>query len=151
MKNLSWLGVAVLVGIVTVGCAQAADMGQQNAPPAPSGAPAWLSWTGIYVGTHVGTGWATTEWNTFSSLGSPDAWKPLGSSSFLSGGQIGGNWQSGRFVIGIEANASALDHGSGPCIVSGCGTKTIGTLTGRIGTTVDHTLFYIQGGAGGLR
>ena len=137
--------------MITAGFAQAAELDQQQNTLPPVGVPAWLSWTGVYVGTHVGAGWATTQWSNFGSFSSPGPWRSLGnSSSFLGGGQIGANWQSGRFVIGIEAGASALD-GSCSGIEVGCGSKTIGAVTGRIGATVDHTLFYPKGGAAGMQ
>jgi outer membrane immunogenic protein len=151
MDKRMLLGSAVLAGMITAGFALAGELDQQQNALPPVGAPAWLNWTGFYAGTHVGAGWATTQWSDFGSVSSPGPWRSLGSSSnFLSGGQIGANWQSGRFVIGIEAGASALD-GSGPCIETGCGSKTIGTVTGRVGATVDHTLFYLKGGAAGMQ
>ena len=47
--------------------ANAADLAIRKAPPPP--APV-SSWTGLYIGAHVGTGWGTTESEINSIAGS---------------------------------------------------------------------------------
>ena len=77
-----------------------------NGPIAPA-PPAWF-WTGFYVGGHVG-----------AAVGTADFADPFGSSifgdkvttpGFLTGGQIGYNWQvpNSNWVLGVEADASWL-------------------------------------------
>jgi outer membrane immunogenic protein len=151
MKNSAALGSIVFVGMIAAGLAQAAELAQQGAPPAPAGAPAWLSWTGVYAGIHLGSGWATTDWSNLGSVSPPSSWRSLGSSnSSLIGAHIGANWQSGRLVFGVEADASASDlEANVPCVGAGCSSKALGTITGRVGVTTDHSLLYLKGGAAG--
>jgi outer membrane immunogenic protein len=148
MKKRILLGATVLVGMIATSVVHADDLALlYKGPPAPVVTPTW-SWTGLYVGGYVGVGWGRNDWSNFDVLGHPVASVSFGSynvDSFLAGGKIGSNWQSSRLVFGVEADASAFDaKGSGPC--SDCSSKTIGTVTGRVGVTIDHTLFYLKGG-----
>ena len=61
-----------------------------------------FSWTGFYVGTHLGYGWSDVDWQETGPAfnGSHDG------SGVLAGGQIGYNWQAGRFVYGVEGDIS---------------------------------------------
>ena len=81
--------------------------------------------------------------------------------SFLGGGQIGGNYQIGAFVIGAEADfdwfANNNNSGNGTTVVIG-GVPTAlrasandrweTTLAARFGYAWDHTLFYGKAGGG---
>ncbi|MEA2937404.1 MAG: outer rane immunogenic protein [Alphaproteobacteria bacterium] len=116
---------------------------------AQSAEPAW-SWTGLYVGVHVGSSWGTVE----SELPIPGI-GPFAAASgtingFLGGGQIGYNWQTGPLVLGLEADASWTDiKGTSPCLVLlNCQRKveSLGTVAGRLGFTADHALVYVKGG-----
>jgi hypothetical protein len=74
------------------------------------------NWTGLYVGAHFGGGLAQTSWTDLSpflcsnSLGGlPCAANEAGSHNAvgpLGGGQLGYNWQFGRWVLGIEGQYS---------------------------------------------
>ena len=132
---------------------------------APMFAPAPVfSWTGFYVGGHVGAGWGTTESNidvgrTLVSNGiDPVALAlvlPLAQTQmngFLGGIQAGYNWQSGLIVFGIEGDFSGADiKGNSPCLlILNCSSKVRWTadITGRLGATVgDRGLLYVKGGA----
>jgi outer membrane immunogenic protein len=154
MTRWTLLGWIMFASMTAAEFAQAAELAaQQNAAPATAGVPAWLNWTGFYVGVQVGGGWGTTEWNNFNFVGPSMRSRPLGSvntNDVLRGGQIGANWQSGRFVFGVEADASAVDlEGNVPCIEAGCSTTAVKTNTGRFGSTGDHTLIYQKGGTAG--
>ena len=73
----------------------------------------------------------------------------------LFGGQIGGNYQIGQFVIGAEgdfdwqnlrgASASGI---CAPAVIGGCAVASnwLATLRGRAGFAADRVLFYITGG-----
>src|SRR5262245_39714382 len=101
------LGMSLAVGLTCIGVAQAADM-PLKAPRAV--APAW-NWTGLYVGGHLGAGWARKQWsddtfeaNPFTAdLGSHNAIGVLG------GFQAGFNYQVGRVVLGVEGQFSFAD------------------------------------------
>src|SRR5262249_4775515 len=57
-------------------------------PPPPLPLPFYV-WTGLYVGAHVGGGWA--------DLGVGDT-----ASGFIGGGQVGYNYQINQWVFGVE-------------------------------------------------
>src|SRR5262249_5718384 len=86
----------------------AADMPMKAAPMAPVVVP--FSWTGFYVGGHIGGGWYDQTWCRVGggvdgcAVRVPGAnYADFDPSGFLGGGQIGFNMQSGMFVFGIEA------------------------------------------------
>lgn len=126
--------------------AMAADLGgakrgRVSEEPIQYGTP--FSWTGFYVGTHVGYGWSDVDWREAGGFsGSHDG------SGWLAGGQVGYNWQVGRFVWGIEGDMSAswIDGGNGCC---GHSVDWLATIRGRAGITGfdNRTLFYVTAGA----
>ena len=122
--------------------------------PVPVAAP-W-SWTGFYIGAHIGGALET------SSFSDPFGPAPFGdnvrSPAFIGGGQIGGNYQIGRVVLGAEADLSwANSSGDNTCFgisgihfsASNCGVAPdlFSTLTGRLGYAFGRTLVYFKGGA----
>ncbi|MBR0776050.1 porin family protein [Bradyrhizobium diazoefficiens] len=134
----------------------AADLAVKAPYAAP--APVW-SWTGFYLGGHVGAGWGTTEANLASisagGLGAVALGIPLSQNSrsgFLGGGQVGYNWQSGWAVFGVQGDIAGMDvKGTTPClVVLSCTAKSnwLASVTGRFGGVVaDKTLVYVKGGA----
>jgi outer membrane immunogenic protein len=139
------------------GCsiANAADLAVRKAPPPP---PPVFSWTGFYIGAHVGTGWGTTESeiNSVSGFGGGIAGfvipvSQTQSNGFLGGVQGGYNLQLGPVaVIGVEGDFSWTGiKGTSPCVlVLACSTDHdwIATVAGRFGVTHDRVLFYVKGG-----
>jgi outer membrane immunogenic protein len=127
--------------------AQAADLPAKARPLPVAAAPVW-SWTGLYIGAHVGGAWGTIE-SEFSDFPFPIASGAI--NGFLGGGQIGYNFQSGFVVFGIEADASWSNlKGTTPCIIGIFSCKRevdfLGTVTGRLGFTADRALIYVKGG-----
>src|SRR5882757_392199 len=146
----------VLIAATTAG--SAADLAVKAPYMAPG--PVW-SWTGFYIGGHVGAGWGTTE-ATITSLavtgaggGVVPANFPIAQNSrtgFLGGGQIGYNYQAGWTVFGVQADIAGMDvKGTTACITFlSCTAKSdwLATVTGRVGAVVaDKTLVYVKGGA----
>jgi outer membrane immunogenic protein len=133
-----------VLALASASVASAADI-PVKASYAP---PAW-SWTGFYLGAHVGSGFGTVE----SEIpGGGFALSSHNYNGFLGGGQIGFNWQTGPIVIGVEADASATSlKGTAPCVVGFLVCKTnvnwLSTFTGRLGFTADKALIYVKGGA----
>ena len=138
------------------GSALAADL-PAKAPTYKAAPYAYTSWTGFYVGGHGGYGWGDTDWNFVSSSGPVT---DRASQSFshdikggFGGGQVGYDWQSGKFVFGVEASWSASD-------INGTFLSTFGaaddvyntkisdyfTVTGRLGVAWDRALVYAKGG-----
>jgi len=120
-------------------------------PAAPSAAAQNYNWTGIYVGGHVGGGWAHKGWVFVG----PQSRTDHDSSSFIGGGQLGVNWQAPGipFVWGLEGDgtrASSLDGQSTcPNPSARCRTEQnwLATVTGRFGYAfIDRALFYVKAG-----
>jgi outer membrane immunogenic protein len=156
MKKLLLASVGIAV-LALSGAASAADLSRAPVYKAAAPAEAIFSWTGFYIGAHVGYGWGSKDWDqTFSSGGfaldnTVSSVEPQG---FLGGGQIGVNWQTGQWVLGLEADGSwtdANDCGVGFRInptFNGCNQANwYATGTARLGVAVDRALFYIKGGA----
>jgi outer membrane immunogenic protein len=109
---------AALVSMPVV--VQAADV---RAPAYRAAAPVpYYDWTGFYAGAHVGA--ATNA----SANGDTD---------FIGGGQVGFNYQIGRWVVGVEGELSAT---SGDV-------DWITTFAGRFGWLIDQWLIYGKVGA----
>jgi outer membrane immunogenic protein len=160
MKTRFGLALASALVVSGFGSAFAADMAVKARPLPP--APIW-SWTGFYIGGHVGAGWGQDETQINSVTVSPPpttfpvnlAFNQNSRSGFLGGGQVGYNFQAGAFVFGVQADIAGLDvKGTDPCLVIlTCTSKSdwLATVTGRIGAVVlDRGLVYVKGGGAWL-
>lgn len=142
----------------------AADMPVKAPPPPP---PTAYNWTGWYVGGNLGGKWADAA-DTVNFAPSAVGAIPGGASlalpgmhdsTFIGGGQVGYNWQSGAIVYGLEASVDAQHWKTSQTL----STFSIGTLfvpgdyfsvrsnwqaafLGRIGYAWDRTLLYLTGG-----
>lgn len=141
--------------------AYAADLGAPvyKAPPA---AP--FSWSGIYVGGHVGYGWSDSDATVVPSLGLGGDTRTfaLSDDAIIGGAQIGFNWHvAPNWLIGIEADISGtglnseafagLTFGGNPVPVPDGYTlrqeiEWLATVRGRLGYTWDRSLIYVTGG-----
>ena len=152
MKRILIVGA---LAFATVAPALAADL-PPAAPPPPRApavympAPPPFSWTGFYVGLNAGGAFGSTSWST--PAGSTGSFSMDGP---MAGGQIGGNYQFGAFVLGAEGDIDWQSlrgrTGAGicaPAIIGGCATASsyFATLRARGGFAADHALFYITGG-----
>ena len=119
-----------------------------------------FAWSGCYVGGHAGYGWGTTRADNV--LGDEIESFRHNVEGFLAGGQIGCNvWQNGRWVFGIEAQASWADvDGSSPLnpgiITAGLTTQidVVGSAAARLGYAfgaTGQTLVFAKGGAAFMR
>jgi len=115
------------------------------------------NWTGFYVGGNIGSGWGKTRYaDPFPTPATGD-FVDIGGA--LAGGQVGYNYQTGQYVLGLEAAANwANIQGTNTCfgafpIAAGagfnCGSKidAIGSLTARAGYAFDRAVIYAKGGA----
>jgi len=148
------LASAVMGALTLAHPALAADLGTRvpmKSPPLV--APTMFSWTGCYVGAHVGGGWG--EKRVSAPALAPGISATGDSSGFLGGGQVGCNLQiGGNWVIGVEADASAANiEGDITQTVLGitgtaqAQTDWLASATGRIGWSWDRWLIYVKGGA----
>lgn len=161
MRSGIALALASAVSLGGLGAASAADMAVK-ARPLPPPVPVF-TWTGCYVGVHVGAGWS----NQFATSADPVSDLARGNvnsdGQALAGGQVGCNYQFGQgFVVGIEGDATWTDiRGSafdtnrfpnGLPVGSGGVTFTdrvnwLATIRGRAGWAVaPQFLLYVTGG-----
>src|SRR5262249_49788539 len=94
-------------GALAVGSATVASAAHLRAPVTKAPPPVTMvyNWTGFYCGGHVGGAWGDKDWVAVG-VG------PLGSHNvdgFIGGGQVGYNYQVGRWVFGVEADFSWAD------------------------------------------
>jgi len=127
------------------------------------------SWSGIYAGVNVGGHWGRDSATTAPdpagltaagaaaiSAATPGSVKPNG---FAAGEQIGYNFQAGRIVYGVEADAQWLGGSASRSVTNiavinpadvfttTAQSAWLGTFRGRVGTTIDRALLYVTGGA----
>lgn len=154
--------VATAFAVALAHTASAADLPRKAPIAAP---PPAFTWTGFYVGGHVGYGWlrstdeitgADAASTTFLINNSVATSLPLDSSGILGGIQAGYNWQGlPNWVFGIEADIAATDFNDS-LTLPGLGGRPmtasermnwLGTLRGRVGfTPADRWLVYATGG-----
>jgi outer membrane immunogenic protein len=155
--------VALLLGSPV----NAADLAPRKAPPPMVAPPPVYSWTGCYVGAHVGWGWGrnnyteTSSTNFFNSFGSftgsssSAASAGVDTSGGLFGGQVGCNYQfASSWVFGVQGDFAGTDfNGTGNDPLGAASTvhlKTdwLASITARLGVTGfnNQALFYVKGG-----
>jgi outer membrane immunogenic protein len=144
-----FLGTLGLVAMAAP--AVAADLAVKAAPPPP---PPVFSWTGFYIGANIGGAWAHNNWTDTLFLTN---FNNNNNGRFIGGGQIGGNYQIGSFVIGGEWDFdwAGNNNGGTGVVIPGVGTivvtnnnRWITTVAARFGLAVDHWLFYGKAGGG---
>jgi outer membrane immunogenic protein len=153
--------------------ADAADLRPaMKAPPPMAPAAPVFSWTGCYVGAHVGWGWGHA--NSTETSFAPASFSPKSTSSGINtngalfGGQVGCNYQfAGAWVVGIQGdfagtdiNGRANDHfnSADPGFITSdatiaAKTEWLASVTGRIGWAAfnNQALFYFKGGGAWAR
>ena len=143
----------VLLIAVPLDAASAADL-PVKAPPPAAPLAVW-SWTGFYIGGHIG---GAQEYSSLADpFGSVSYGDHVTSPGFIAGGQVGANYQIGNVVLGAEADLSWADsQGAETCFgltgglfySSDCSAHPtrLGTVTGRLGYAFGRTLLYAKGG-----
>ena len=118
-----WISAAAFGALVAP--AQAADLPPpvEIVPPPPllSPAPIAFNWSGFYFGAHGGWGFGSGAFTDGA----------------IAGGQVGVNWQYGRFVVGFEGEGSWVDWDEA---------NVVGTGLGRAGVAFGR--FHAYGAAG---
>jgi opacity protein-like surface antigen len=133
----------VAIASLASGAAQAAAaLMPMKAPPLVAA----YSWSGLYVGGHLGAGFSYRYWTVADG-----ATSEVGDAVML-GGQIGYNYQIGNLVMGVESEAAwgnLKDENVCPDGVNTCWTRQnwLATVTGRLGYAFNQALFYVKGGA----
>jgi len=132
-----------------------AQAAMASAPVAP------MNWTGFYVGGHIGGAVSNDRWSdpfgattSFGLVNVPGFGDTIHGNGPLGGAQVGFNWQTESWVLGVQSEWSAADlRGENTCF-SGIGglncqivIKDVSTLAGRIGYAWNRSLIYAKGGA----
>ncbi|HEY6025093.1 MAG TPA: outer membrane beta-barrel protein [Pseudolabrys sp.] len=158
MKKLLLASSALMMS----GSVFAADLPGRMPVRAPIAAPVPFSWTGCYVGGHIGAGWGRTE---YSEPGFGDI-APLGGGSIdldhqasvVGGAQVGCDYQfASNWVIGVAGDFSWADIDGqatdpffsgkfGNPITLHARTDELATVTGRLGYAWDRFMLYGKGG-----
>ncbi|KYH03641.1 hypothetical protein SE91_32200 [Bradyrhizobium sp. DOA1] len=159
--------------LIVAGSAQAADLGARPYTKAPIAAAVPFSWTGCYVGGHVGGGASRTGF-TDPGIGTGALISPAMTIGNVPGDRIGVNGDVGivggvqagcdyqfasNWVLGIAGDFTATDlHGTAndPFFAGKTGapatlssrTDWVASITGRLGYTWDRVLVYGKGGVG---
>ncbi|MCP1999761.1 autotransporter outer membrane beta-barrel domain-containing protein [Nitrobacter winogradskyi] len=117
---------------------------------APAMGVAPYNWTGFYIGASTGVLNGRTDWS-FPGLGTGTNPRFAG---FAGGGQIGYDWQTGPWVIGIEGAFNASNaNGARSCpnaLFYTCKNEIdwLGTATAKLGYALwSRSLVYLRGGA----
>ena len=115
-------------------------------------------WTGVYFGAFGGGGYGNHNINnSLGNTGNADFTANYSSTGGIAGGELGYNWQSGLYVVGVEGDlfwsgikgndASAIAAGTFPLTsVDADNLRWGGTLRVRGGFTVDRWLMFFTGG-----
>jgi outer membrane immunogenic protein len=165
MKQLLLASLALAaVGITAP--AQAADMPVKYVAPAPV-----FTWTGCYVGLHVGYKWGESKHTYGGTLnGVPYPYPPAGTDltgNFDVGGPVGGmqggcNYQTGNWVWGVEVDggwasasgqAQLLNHVyqfgefQSASHLYTTDQRWLATARARLGWAADRWMWYVTGGA----
>jgi outer membrane immunogenic protein len=93
-----------MVALTTATSASAADF----KGPAPAAVAPW-SWSGFYLGAHVGYGWARDPFNDAIFGNKIPPLLGINSNGFLGGFQAGANVQHGPWVGGLEIDLSGTN------------------------------------------
>jgi outer membrane immunogenic protein len=130
--------IAGAFALLAEGQAFAADLPPPVAPP-PRAPAVYVpvaqvfSWTGIYLGLNAGY-----NFGTVAPTGAPN----ISTTGFLGGATLGGNYQMGSFVIGLEGDGDYNSTNN-----NGFKSDWLATVRGRAGWAWDRVLFYGTGGA----
>lgn len=131
----------------------AADM-PVKAPVYKAPAPVF-SWTGCYLGGNAGYGWSK---QTYIDPATGLAFNRFTSDGGAVGGQVGCDYQSGVWVVGVQGlwdwsgiNGRGNEFAGSPFFERDK-VRSFGTLTARLGYTLQPmTLLYAKGGAAWIR
>jgi outer membrane immunogenic protein len=154
-----WAGAACIV-LVSAHGAAAADLPPKMVTKAPSVAPQY-NWNGVYLGFNLGGSFGKQSFSQVTPApGSITDPITAGSfpNGFIGGGQLGYNWQTYGWVLGLEADYQGSTEKDPQSLVTattglagGYNDKitSFGTVRGRVGYAVGERgngLPYLTGG-----
>jgi outer membrane immunogenic protein len=153
MKKLFLAGIAMAMLVAASARAAEYPAMPQAYPPPPPPPPLLLptySWTGCYIGGNVGGVWVRKAFTASGLIGAPvgTSLASHDANSFLAGIQGGCNYQVAGWVFGAQADfdwTNAMSSHFDPFVV-GLRTRSLGSVTGRIGYAWDRLLGYAKAG-----
>ena len=145
MKKILFAAVAA-VALTSAMPAAAADLGARYGyNKAPAYAAPIYTWTGFYLGAHLGGAFSgNNNFNGFA-LSNNDA-------RFMGGVQAGADWQFyGNWVVGAEGQYSWLSRNNNSVVfpgafVYGNDQRGLASVTARLGYSFGPALVYVKGG-----
>lgn len=153
--------LAAAISMLFSGAAHAADASPGSYSKAPPARAPIFSWTGFYVGGHLGGGWSTSTATAITPTASFPAGTQFSSrhlNGALGGVQAGFNYQFDRWVLGVEGEYSRANlkgtsttPGIGFSETSNYSSPYMATIAGRVGYAADRVLLYAKGGYGWVR
>lgn len=153
MKRLAF---AVSILTFSAMSASAADLPARIYTKAPVAPVVVYNWTGCFIGANGGGLWARKSWTYADTLAPATLGLPATShtaSGGMGGGQIGCDYQAGRWVVGIQGDYDATNSkGSGidsffNRLSDESNVRGLGTVTVKGGYLVtDQFLLYVRGG-----
>jgi outer membrane immunogenic protein len=151
MRRLSLAIIAAVSTVALTQIASAADLPRKAPAYTPPPPPPVFSWTGFYIGGHIGGAWANVDWTHTNTAGIVETFSQDDSS--LAGGVHGGGmYQWGNVVLGVEGTYTWHDFSqTNVALLSGdrsnsFDSKNMATVVGRLGWGWDRWLVYGQGG-----
>jgi len=165
--NILRRGLGCLGGAAALACAviamlsppASADGMKASRRVAEVATPEAFTWTGPYIGAHLGWAWADDIVTDFDSYNRsfPNRDFSANADGVFGGFQAGYNWQRGSLVVGIEGEIGwlGLDDGTQDPLRSDrpkndsfarLETGFYGTIAGRLGFAIDKFMFYLKGG-----
>lgn len=145
---------SVVLVALPLSVAEAADLAGRPFVKAPAVVAVMLDWSGFYIGANGGYAASRECWDAVlpNGLALP-AGCPNARGGFA-GGQVGYRWQTGSWVLGVEAQGDWADlAGSArsplsnpPIDFNETRVDRFGVFTGQIGYAVNSALIYLKGG-----
>lgn len=153
VKALKLVLFSSAFALIAATAASAADIYNGRGNPKDEGvySPPF-TWTGMYVGLQAGYAWDRNSDVPWGGLGGPltENDGPLVYKSFVGGAHAGYNFQSGRFVYGIEGDVDIApgkgDDEQRGGDVNGLDTNFMASIRARAGLAFDRSLIYVTGG-----
>ena len=144
------VSAAAVLATSLCGTASAADLALRSRAVYAAPVRAFYNWTGCYVGGNGGGFWVRREWSDeffgFGDSGDRSA------SGGLGGVQVGCNYQVSQLVFGVQGDwdwgSASFSHTRpfAPFFTDQVDTKSLASVTGRVGFAWDRFLLYAKGG-----
>jgi outer membrane immunogenic protein len=118
---------------------------------APGGAAPAYDWSGFYVGVFGGGGFGNHNVNNGTPTGFANYLYTYDSTGAVAGGEIGYNFQSGHYIVGVEASGfwsgiKGNDASQQLGLIDADNLREATTVVARGGIAVDRLLLFFTGG-----